>query len=134
MSGMKRTNARRLLAVATITTLGVCALATGAWALTHRQNDGPPVPKYASAHDMAQRARCAATFHALPAPIGVRSAGECTIARHVVGFRVQRAIDTADPWPTASGGQRSPNIVGNGWIVHSADVKTLDAVGARLAP
>ena len=124
----------RLLAVGALTVVGVCGVTAGAWALTHRQNDGPPVPKYATARDMAQRAGCTTTFRSLPAPAGVQSAGECTVGSYVVGFRVQQVIDTADPWPTAPGEGRSPNYIGNGWIVHSSDVKTLDAVGARLAP
>jgi hypothetical protein len=127
-------HARRLTAVAGITAVTVCGVAAGAWALTHRQNDGPLVPTYSSAREMAHGAGCGATFHSVPAPSGVQSAGECTVAGHVVGFRVQRVIDTADPWPTTTGSERSPNYVGNGWIVHGGDVRTLDSVGARLAP
>jgi hypothetical protein len=127
-------NTRRLTAIMGITTVTVCAVGTGAWALTHRHSEGPAVPKYATAREMATQAGCAATFHSLPTPSGVQSAGECTVSGHHVGFRVQRTIDTADPWQTRKGSVRAPNYVGNGWIVHSRDVRTLDVVGAKLAP
>jgi hypothetical protein len=83
---------------------------------------------------MARSADCAATFRPSAAPAGVQSAGQCTVGGHAVTFRVQRVINTANPWPMPTGVARTPNYVGNGWIVHCSDVRTLDAVGARLAP
>lgn len=118
--------------IAGITSAMVCGGAAGAWALT--RGHGAKVPMYASAREMAQRAGCAPTFRSLPAPSGVQSAGECRLLGQLVDLRVQRIINTANPWPMAHGARRSPNFVGNGWIVHSDDVRTLDIVGARLAP
>ena len=81
---------------------------------------------------MAKRAGCLATFRPVPAAPGVQSAGECTVSGEVVGLRVVRRIDSADPWPTKNGAV-VPNYVGTDWIVHARQVRTLDVVGARLA-
>jgi hypothetical protein len=134
ISGVTWGHARRLTAVGGITAVTVCGLAAGAWALTHRPDDGPQVPTYNSAREMAKQVGCATTFRSVRPPAGVQSAGECTVSGHVVAFRVQRVIDSGDPWPTSTGSERTPNYVGNGWIVHSSDRRTLDAAGARLAP
>jgi hypothetical protein len=120
--------------VAGITTVAVCGVASGAWMLTHRHNDGPSVPRYASASDMAHRAGCGATFQLVTAPAGVQSAGECTVSGNLVQFRVQGVVVSANPWPSPTGSARVPLYVGNGWIVRATDVHTLNAVGARLAP
>jgi hypothetical protein len=79
---------------------------------------------------MAQRAGCAATFRSAPAPAGVQSAGECTVSGARVEFRVQRVINTADPWPT-SRLMHGYTCVGAGWMYHTT---SLDAFRKIAAP
>jgi hypothetical protein len=124
----------RTVALATVTAAVVAAGGGAAWALNHHQHGGRPVPMYRSAAAMAQKAGCANSFHSLAPPPLVQSAGWCRIDGQLVDFRVQRVINTANVWPSKSGGRLAPNIVSNGWVVHSGNVRVLDRVGARLDP
>jgi hypothetical protein len=125
--GMDSPSFGRLAVVAGIT-LAVAGAGGGtAYALSHRSHDGPTV-HYSSAAQMAKQAGCAQTFHARPAPAGVRSAGRCIVEGHEVSFRVQRVIDPADAWP----GRHGPVLVGSGWMVNTQSFPALAVVSRRL--
>jgi hypothetical protein len=116
------------LAVVAGVTLAVAGAGGGtAYALSHRSHDGPTV-HYSSAAQMAKQAGCVQTFHAEPAPAGVRSAGGCVVGGHAVSFRVQGVIDPADAWP----GRQGPLFVGAGWMVNTQSFSSLATVSRRL--
>jgi hypothetical protein len=82
---------------------------------------------------MARVSGCAGSFHLSKPPRGVQSAGWCLVNGHRVDLRVQRFIDTANPWLSGSGARVTPGFIGNGWQLHSADVAALDTAGDRLS-
>jgi hypothetical protein len=121
----------RVLAVFVATAAVVVGGGSAAWALSHHQNDGPRVPTYVSAAAMADKADCARSFHSVPPPASVQSAGWCVVDGSQVDFRVQRDINTANPWPTTRG-KHELTCVGAGWLYRTASPGAYRKISAAI--
>jgi len=85
---------------------------------------------------MADRAGCATTFERTTNYAGILSAGTCRVGDSEVELRVFPSMDAAYAWVDGthgkSGGPAGFNVVGDGWLAHSADQSAMEQVSHAL--